>query len=82
MAVRDGSGIPAVLPTKPQLQFRARRPSPLCGDLDELAHAFGINGHERINGENTRFQVSGKEACCIVSANSEGRLREVIRAKG
>ena len=82
MAERDRRGISAVLAADADLQLLPRLPATLDADLHQFADAFGVDGDERVTGDDPALSIDPEEARRIVARNSERRLRKVIGSEG
>lgn len=65
-----------------ELDTLARRPAPFGCKRDELAHTFHIEADEGIALIDALFDILRQEACRIVAADTQRRLRQIVGAEG
>src|SRR4051794_11797240 len=82
MAESDRGRVAAVLAADAYLESLAGLAASLDADAHHLANAFAIDRHERIDLEDAARRIDAEEACGIVAADAERRLREVVGAEG
>ena len=81
MAERDGRRVTAVLAADAEFEVRIRLATELAGHLHELADAVDVQVLERVVLVNLRIVVRAEELRCVVTAEAEGHLRQVVRAE-
>src|SRR5262245_52221862 len=81
MAERDRRRIAAVLAADSDLEFGARLAPTLDADTHQFADALAVDRHERIGLQDAARGVGTKEACGIVTADTEAGLRQVVGAE-
>jgi len=83
VAEGDGAGVAAVLAADPQLQLLALAAAQPDRGLHQLAHAYLVQGGERVLLEDALLEVLGEEAGLgVVAGDAEGGLGEVVGAEG
>jgi hypothetical protein len=78
MKKRNGARLAAVLPANSQLYLRTNLSAILNSHPYEPTHPFGVKYLKRIVGKNTPINVRRKEASCIIAAQPQGSLCQVI----
>src|SRR5690242_15682735 len=82
MAESDRRRIATMLAADAELELGAHLAAALGRDLDQFADAVLVDGHERIDRQNSLGRIGAEEARRVVAANAERRLGEVVRAVG
>ena len=78
----DRPGLPAVLATDPHLEIRTRLAAAFETHLDERAHAFDVEGHEGIVGQQRTIDIDREKATGIVPGQAHRHLCEIVRPEG
>lgn len=81
MAELDGSRVAAVLAADTKLDVRAGGLTELASHLNELAYANLVELCERIVLVDLLIIVSAEELACVVTAEAEGHLSQVVGAE-
>jgi hypothetical protein len=77
----DRGGIAAVLAADAELEVGTGLAAALSGDRDELANAFGVQGHEWIGLEQPFDSVDAEKGRGVVARQSERGLGEIVGAE-
>src|ERR1700722_8387220 len=81
LAEGDRGRIAAVLAADAELEIGPGLAAALGGDGDELANAFGVQGHERIGLKQSLDGVEAEERGSVVARYAERGLGEVVGAE-
>src|SRR6185437_10141071 len=78
VAIRDGLGIAAVFTADAELKIRTDLASSGHAQLNQIAHAFLVDGGKRIILENAAINIGRQEGADIITRKAVGCLREVV----
>ena len=81
VAERHASGFTTVLATDAHLELRPHVSAITYRPFDEFSHALGIEHLKRIVGIDPSLHVLRQETARVITAQAEGRLRQVIGAE-
>ena len=65
-----------------KLDARAGLATAFGGQLDQFAHTLDIDADEWIAGEDALVDIGAEEPACIVAANADRRLGQIVGAEG
>lgn len=83
MQITHGAGFTGLLAADPYFDLFFGTPGPEYSGLHQPTHSFDVKHFEGIILQNTHAQVGRQKLLlCILAAEGENRLREIISAKG
>src|SRR6516165_6462119 len=78
----DRGRVAAVLAANPHFELWPRLAAAFDPDAHQFAHAFAVDGHERIARQDAARYVGAEKARGVVAADAVGGLREIVGAEG